>query len=251
MKFRCRTFRSALLVASDLHVPTDFFGVLASGSSQQLILTFVYSTELFKPATIERMAKDLRSLLEAAAISPQSRIWDLPMSAQQSEAPTDAVAGILAELEASSIRLSVDDGRLKVNAPKGALTDEQKAAIASHRDEIVARLRGERATESEDRKLHHVARTPPLPLTAVQKRFWFLDRIGQGRSVPNVTLPLRLKGPIDFDAMMSAITTVLTRHETLRMRIGDRDGEPYPEISVAPEDLVTVVDLTTLPELEA
>ena len=113
--------------------------------SQQLHFAFMYSTELFKPATIERMAKDLRSLLESAAVAPQSRIWDLPMSAQQSEAPTDTVAGILAELGASGVRLSVDDGRLKVNAPKGALNDELKAAIASHRDEIIARLRADRA----------------------------------------------------------------------------------------------------------
>ena len=41
---------------------------------------------------------------------------------------------------------------------------------------------------------------------------------------------------------------MLARHEALRMRIGDRDGEPYPEISAAPEDLVTVADLTTLPD---
>ena len=50
--------------------------------------------------------------------------------------------------------------------------------------------------------------------------------------------------------MMAAITTVLARHETLRLRIGDRDGEPYPEIWAAPEDLVTVVDLTAQPDAE-
>jgi amino acid adenylation domain-containing protein len=234
----------------DVHMPTDVLMLFASESSQQLILSFFYSTELFKPSTIERMAKDMHSLLESASVSSQTRIWDLPMAAQQIEAPKDAVAGILAELGASGIRLSVDDGRLKVNAPKGALNDALKTAIASHREEIIARLRTARSQGSEHWKLHHVARRPPLPLTAVQKRFWFLDRIGQGQSVPNVNLPLRLKGPIDFDAMMAAITTVLARHETLRLRIGDRDGEPYPEIWAAPEDLVTVVDLTTQPDAE-
>ena len=196
------------------------------------------------------MAKDMHSLLESASVSAQTRIWDLPMAVQQTEAPKDAVAGILVELGASGIRLSVDDGRLKVNAPKGALNDALKTAIASYREEIIARLRADRLQGSEGRKLRHVPRKPPLPLTAVQKRFWFLDRIGQGQSVPNVNLSLRLKGPIDFDAMMAAITTVLARHETLRLRIGDRDGEPYPEIWAAPEDLVTVVDLTAQPDAE-
>jgi amino acid adenylation domain-containing protein len=234
----------------DVHMPTDVLMLFASVSSQQLILSFFYSTELFKFTTIERMAKDMHSLLESASVSAQTRIWDLPMAVQQTEAPKDAVAGILVELGASGIRLSVDDGRLKVNAPKGALNDALKTAIASYREEIIARLRADRLQGSEGRKLHHVLRKPPLPLTAVQKRFWFLDRIGQGQSVPNVNLSLRLKGPIDFDAMMAAITTVLARHETLRLRIGDRDGEPYPEIWAAPEDLVTVVDLTAQPDAE-
>ena len=97
-------------------------------------------------------------------------------------------------------------------------------------------------------RFSHIPRMPPLPLTAVQKRFWFLDKIGQGRSVPNVMFPLRFDGPIDFDAIMSAVIAILLRHETLRMCIGDRDGEPYPEIAAVPEDQVTVADLTALPD---
>ena len=67
------------------------------------------------------------------------------MSTQGLEDPSDTVAGILAEFGALGIRLSVDDRRLKVNARKGALNDRQKTAIASHRDEIIARLHGDRS----------------------------------------------------------------------------------------------------------
>jgi len=233
----------------DLHLPTDFLWVFASSSERELSLSFFYATELFELKTIQRMARDLCQLLESAAVSPQSRIWELPMSVQQTGVLKDAVGDILAELCALGIRSVVEDGRLKVNAPKGALTDALKTAIASHRDDIIARLRAESSHAAEDRTLHHIARTPPLPLTAVQKRFWFLDRIGHGRSVPNVNIPLRLEGPIDFDAMMSALTAVLKRHEALLMRIGDREGEPYPEIA-AVEVPVTVADLTALADPE-
>ena len=231
-----------------LHMPVDLFTLFARVSERQLGLTFVYSTELFKPETIERMATDLHSLLEAAAVAPHSRIWDLPISAKHAEAPSDAVGDILAELGTLGVRLSVEDGRLKVNAPKGALNDNLKAGIASHREDIITRLRTDGSHGPEARKLRHIARTPPLPLTAVQKRFWFLDKIGQGRSVPNVMFPLRFEGPIDFDAMMAAVTAILARHETLLMRIGDRDGEPYPEITAVPGELVTIADLTALPD---
>jgi amino acid adenylation domain-containing protein len=232
----------------DLHMPVDLFTLFASVSARQLEFTFAYSTELFKPATIERMATDLRCLLEAAAHSPHARIWDLSMSTPQMEASEDIVGTILAQLRALGIRLSADDDKLKVSAPKGALDASMKTAIASHRDEIIARLRADATRDPEARKLQHIARTPPLPLTAVQKRFWFLDKIGQGRSVPNVMFPLRFEGPIDFDAMTAAVTAILTRHETLLMRIGDRDGEPYPEITAVPTELVTIVDLTAMPD---
>jgi len=232
----------------DLHMPVDLVTLFARVSVQQLDLMFVYSTELFKPATIERMAADLQRLLEKIAVAPQSRIWDLPMFVPQAKIPEDAVGDILVELGALGVRLSVEDGRLKVNAPKGALTAAHKAGIASLREGIITRLGLEGPRLPDELALHRVPRTPPLPLTAVQKRFWFLDKIGQGKSVPNVMFPLRFEGPIDFDAMMSAVIAILNRHEALRMCIGERDGEPYPDIVAVPEDLVTVADLTMLPD---
>ena len=147
----------------DLHMPVDLFTVFATVSAQQLTLVFDYSAELFKPTTIERMAADLHRLLEAVATAPRSRLWDLPMSVQQIEAPADAAVDILAELHALGVKLSVEDGRLKVNAPKGALNEILKAGITSHREDIIARLRADRPAGGEDRKLQHVARAPPLP----------------------------------------------------------------------------------------
>jgi hypothetical protein len=86
------------------------------------------------------------------------------MSVQQAEAPEDAVGDILAELGALGVRLSVENGRLRVNAPKGALNDTLKAGIVSHREEIITRLRTDGSHGSDDRKLRHIAKTLPLPL---------------------------------------------------------------------------------------
>jgi amino acid adenylation domain-containing protein len=135
----------------DLHNPVDLLSLYASVNSGGLDLTFAYSSELFKPATIERMASDLCQLLGAAALAPQTRIWDLPVSAQPMEAPGDAVGSILADLEVLGVRLSIDDGRLKLNAPKGALSDSLKAAITTHREDIIERLRTEGSLASTDR----------------------------------------------------------------------------------------------------
>ena len=231
----------------DMHMPADVLTLFANELEGQLNLTFVYGAELFKLSTIERMATDLRSLLEGAALAPETRIWDLPMSAPQTTMVEDEVECILTELARRGVRVLVDDGRLKVNAPKGALSDALKAAIAAHRDEIINRLGAVGAASPGDRALTRIPRTAPLPLTAAQKRFWFLDKIGESRSVPNISFHLRLEGLLDLTAMISAIKEILGRHEALRMRIGERDGEPYPDIAATPEDMVTVTDLTSLP----
>ncbi len=61
------------------------------------------------------------------------------------------------ELGALGVRLSVDDGRFKVNAPKGKLTDKLKAV--SHRIATVSstRLREDGPHGADDLKLRHVA----------------------------------------------------------------------------------------------
>jgi hypothetical protein len=78
----------------DLHNPVDVLWLFASPNGGQLDLRFTYSTELFKPATIERMASDLCQLLGAAARSPQTPIWDLPMSGQPIDPSADTAGDI-------------------------------------------------------------------------------------------------------------------------------------------------------------
>ena len=135
----------------DMHYPVDLLSLFAAENASRLDLMFAYSTELFKPATIERMARDLCQLLGAAALSPQTRIWDLPISAGKMETPPDPVGDILDDLATLGAKLSIEDGRLKINAPKGVLSDTLKRAIASHRENIIARLRTEGSHAPTDR----------------------------------------------------------------------------------------------------
>ena len=179
----------------------------------------------------------------AMSLDPQ-----YPAPARSSEEPVER---LVRRLQSLGLRLTLEDDRLKVNAPKGALTDAIKATIGAHREDIIRALRaGDASQDTNERKLQHASREPPLPLTAVQRRFWFLDRIGQGEGIPNVAVAMRLEGDFDLAAMSRALAIILDRHETLRIRIGDRDGEPYPEIAAPTDELVRVIDLSEMPESE-
>ena len=78
----------------------------------------------------------------------------------------------------------------------------------------------------------------------MQRRFWFVDRFEQERGVHNVTAVLRLEGTADLHTLARALENLVERHESLRMRIGERDDEPHPEIIPMQQGQISVVDLT-------
>jgi amino acid adenylation domain-containing protein len=164
----------------------------------------------------------------------------------------DPVPALMQQLADLGVRLTAEDGRLRVNAPKGILTDTLKAALTEHRNEILRRLdEGRQPPVTGEPVLRRIDRTTPLPLTSVQRRFWFLDRIGQGEGYPNVSISLRLEGDFNAVAMRAALMLLFERHELLRLRLGDKQGEPWPEIGAVREDTVSVVDLAGRLKTEA
>ena len=132
------------------------------------------------------------------------------------------------------------------------MDDTIKAAIAARRTEIVNSLSSQDTKDlaRTPKSLQRIMRTPPLPLSAVQRRFWFVDRFEQGRGGHIVGVVFRLDGIADLRALTDALEYIVERHESLRMRIGERDDEPYPEIIPTWQDLVKVVDLADKSEPE-
>ncbi|HET8641599.1 MAG TPA: amino acid adenylation domain-containing protein, partial [Pseudonocardiaceae bacterium] len=92
-----------------------------------------------------------------------------------------------------------------------------------------------------------------VPLSGAQRGLWFTERFGLDAGAYVMQASLRLRGPFDVSALRRALTTVLARHEALRTRIVEVDGEPSQHAVDPGElpDVLTVVELTGGTEQDA
>ncbi|WP_284117640.1 non-ribosomal peptide synthase/polyketide synthase [Streptomyces fragilis] len=64
----------------------------------------------------------------------------------------------------------------------------------------------------------------PAPLSYAQQRLWFLDRFEPGGTEYATLSVLRLRGPLDENALHTALDALVARHETLRTTFTELDG---------------------------
>ncbi|WP_082468971.1 non-ribosomal peptide synthetase [Sciscionella sediminilitoris] len=89
-----------------------------------------------------------------------------------------------------------------------------------------------------------VGRSGVLPLSAGQRRLWFLSRLEGERSVYHIVVGLRLCGVLDGGVLGVALGDVVGRHEVLRTVIREQDGVPGQIVLDPPEITLPVEEHT-------
>jgi amino acid adenylation domain-containing protein len=82
----------------------------------------------------------------------------------------------------------------------------------------------------------------PQPLSPSQSRLWFNAQFEHNTSIYHVPAVLRLTGPLDADALLSALREVATRHEVLRSVISHSGDEPVAVAGPADRIELSLVD---------
>jgi amino acid adenylation domain-containing protein len=100
------------------------------------------------------------------------------------------------------------------------------------------------------RAIRRAERESAPPLSFAQQRFWFLDQLGQGNSLYNVTLAVRLTGGLDTAALEDALREVARRHESLRTTFAAVDARPVQVISSDARVELGMTDFSGLGEHE-
>ncbi|MBB5932226.1 condensation domain-containing protein [Streptomyces echinatus] len=82
-----------------------------------------------------------------------------------------------------------------------------------------------------------------LPLSRAQRRMWLMERLGGAGDSYHVPFATRVRGPFDPAAFATALTALVARHEILRTRYTEQDGEPRQEVLPPPRTVsVPVAD---------
>ncbi|MGQ9367584.1 amino acid adenylation domain-containing protein [Azospirillum sp. ST 5-10] len=85
------------------------------------------------------------------------------------------------------------------------------------------------------------------PLSFAQERLWFFAQLAPEAAIYTIPGALRLRGPLDRDALRASLSALVERHPALRTRFAEAAGGPIQvEVPPAPVPL-DVVDLAHLP----
>ncbi len=95
-----------------------------------------------------------------------------------------------------------------------------------------------------------LSRQQPLPQSLAQNRLWITWQLDPHSSAYNIPGGLRLRGELDEDALRSSFQHLLQRHEALRTRFFERDGQALQQVDAAGEFNLQVIDISDLPVAE-
>ena len=89
-----------------------------------------------------------------------------------------------------------------------------------------------------------VSRDCPIPLSFSQHRLWFLQTLDPSLTAYNIPATFRIEGDLNISALEKALTEIINRHEVLRTRIIEIDGQPIQQIISTLIVTLPVIDLS-------
>lgn len=137
---------------------------------------------------------------------------------------------LLIRLRTLNVRLSLEQGRLRVVEPApNTLSEEIWNELQIHKEELRRVLR--HATQTRMRTpIPQMHRPQEIPLSFAQQRLWFLAQMEGVSEVYHVPQGLRLSGELDRNALKRALDRIVWRHEALRTTFHSVTGQPVQRV---------------------
>ena len=163
------------------------------------------------------------------------------MSSAQGSGAIGIGGGFLSSLYKRGVRLWAEDGRLRFQAPKGALASEDLDKLRAFRAEIIE-LIGQMEFASNI-PLQPRPAGCQVPLTATQLLAWNgIQKSDEKLSIRFCTIGVRIFGPLNAQLLKESIDALVRRHESLRTRIVALEGTPVQQVDPAAGGQLQLVD---------
>ncbi|WP_404483990.1 non-ribosomal peptide synthetase [Pseudomonas sp. HT11] len=98
--------------------------------------------------------------------------------------------------------------------------------------------------------IHALSRQDDLPQSLAQNRLWITWQLDPQSSAYTIPGALRLRGELDEDAVRASFQHLIERHEALRTRFYERDGQAFQRVQASAEFDLQIIDLSDLPGAE-
>jgi amino acid adenylation domain-containing protein len=120
---------------------------------------------------------------------------------------------------------------------------------AEKRALLEKRLMEKRAAAAKQQLIPRRTTQGPCPLSFAQELMWLLDHLVD-TSAYHVPRALRMKGPLNVEALEYALNKIIERHEVLRTTYQEVDGHAMQFVSPSAKVHLDVMDLSKMPAAE-
>jgi thioesterase domain-containing protein/acyl carrier protein len=125
-------------------------------------------------------------------------------------------------------------------------SDSSSSAKKGEQD-FWAALRAAVTTQQQAPPLLPVSRETPLPLSYAQERLWLLDQLQPDNNIFHLPYAFRLSGRLDRQILHESLQEMIKRHEILRTRFTEVEGQPVTVIDPNCSLLWEELDLRSIP----
>lgn len=153
----------------------------------------------------------------------------------------ESVADLLFEMRSKGVRVWSQDGQLRYQARKGALSGEEAEKLHRYKSDIVSFL--QRGTSSGAREFRLAPRQVYSPVRATPNQQWRLRTLYPHYSARPVQ-PIHLSGLLDVGLLRQAFADLAQRHESLRTNFIEVGGEIWQSVRPEAGPIFSIVDLT-------
>jgi amino acid adenylation domain-containing protein len=171
-----------------------------------------------------------REILDLPDIDVTASFFDLGGDSFDAVRAAGRIEGVTVGMLAANPSVRALAEALAQTAEPGTELDEEIADL----ERALAEKRAAKAHREEPRGVVPVRRDGPSVCTYQQESLWFLHRLDPSSSAYHIPFALRLDGALDVPALERAVHVLVERHEALRTRFVEDDGQPRQVVEPPP-----------------